>query len=84
MAYFVSWTTQSIGEKREPNLFMFTKRNKVNLYDPSRGRGIVRFPDDDAGIGDQKKQTPYCNGMDTRVFSRHESVQTSDWSLIAR
>ena len=34
-------------------------------------------------LGDQRKQTPLCNGGD-RTFVRHESVPTSDWSLIVR
>ena len=41
--------------------------------------------DDIAGMGCQRKQKPYCNGKDTSLnVTRHESVQTSDGSLMAR
>ena len=49
------------------------------------GKPTARKAHEDAGIGEGKKRTPSCNGMDTGCnIPRRESEQTSPWSLITR
>lgn len=61
------------GERGNPGRFLATGRMAAMSNNGLRG------------VGDQKKRRPYCNDVDTSLnITRHDSAQTSGWSLMAR
>lgn len=60
-------------------------RNRVSPYLRPMGRPTARKAVGGVGKGGRRKRMPGCNGRDTGWnIARHESEQTSDWSLITR
>jgi|OpeIllAssembly_1097287.scaffolds.fasta_scaffold43297_3 hypothetical protein len=80
-----SWAYRSSVQQEGPKPFLSYVRNMVSPYRSRQGSGVVRYRDDDTGMGWGKKRRPGCNGPDTGCnITRRESGQTSPWSSVTR
>lgn len=64
--------------------YLLIRTWKPRIPPASAGQPTARKAYGSAGLGCRKKQMPSCNGVDTDLVIRCESMPTSDWSFRAR